>query len=170
MRRPESREIRTSSWVIASLSVGVLLFTGCTAESPAPTKSPTATASASTTPTPSPTPTPTGPVLVPDGTAEDNLALFASVVQTVAASPDSVAGRAYIDALVGAGFDKAAMQITQDVTSVGNPADTIQFSVAWGVECLVGQVGPSTPAPTAVVLPALPSGGCLVGQTRPIDW
>ncbi|OYC96189.1 hypothetical protein CI089_10920 [Microbacterium sp. Yaish 1] len=88
----------------------------------------------------------------------------------VAAGPESVAGRAYIDALVAAGFDKSAMQVTADRTSVDDPVDSLQFSVLWAGECLVGQVGPSTPAPTAMVLPELPSGGCLIGQTRPIDW
>ncbi|RAZ35152.1 hypothetical protein DO944_03420 [Microbacterium sp. SMR1] len=88
----------------------------------------------------------------------------------VAASPDSVAGRAYIDALVAAGFDKSTMQVTADRTSVDDPVDSLQFSVLWAGECLVGQVGPSTPAPTATVLPELPSGGCLIGRTRPIDW
>ncbi|MFT4135904.1 DUF6993 domain-containing protein [Microbacterium sp.] len=108
--------------------------------------------------------------LVPDGTAEDNLPLFAQTVTSVAAT-GSVEGRAYVDALVAAGFERAAMQVTPDRTSVDDPADSIQFSVLWRDEqCLVGQVGPSTPTPTAVVLPKLPDGGCLVGRTRPIDW
>jgi len=42
--------------------------------------------------------------------------------------------------------------------------------VRWSGECLVGQVGPSTPEPVAVVLPLVPTGTCLIGQTRPIDW
>lgn len=142
--------------------VAALAAVGCAPE-PAPT--PTAPSV-----TPSATPTATGPVLLPEGTADDNLPLFTSVMQQVAAGPESVAGRAYVDALVAAGFDKSAMQVTADRTSVDNPVDSLQFSVQWGAECLVGQVGPSTPAPTAVVLPELPSGGCLVGQTRPIDW
>lgn len=112
---------------------------------------------------------PESPHLVPDGTAGDNLPLFTEVVLHVAGT-GSVEGRAYVDALVGAGFDKAAMQVTRDRTTVDHAADSIQFSVLWQGECLVGQVGPSTPQPTAVVLPALPSGGCLIGNTRPIDW
>ncbi|QLD13136.1 hypothetical protein HW566_00515 [Microbacterium oleivorans] len=91
-------------------------------------------------------------------------------MRSVASSAESVAGRAYIDALVAAGFDKGAMQVTADRTSVGDPVDSLQFSVSWQGECLVGQVGPSTPAPTALVLPELDSGGCLVGDTRSIDW
>ncbi|CAL4859842.1 hypothetical protein MMM2322_01510 [Microbacterium sp. MM2322] len=82
----------------------------------------------------------------------------------------SVKGRDYIDALVAAGFEKDAMQVTKDKTSVDDPADSIQFSVRIGTECLVGQVGPSVPAPTALVMPGLAEGECLVGQTRPINW
>ncbi len=86
-------------------------------------------------------------------------------------SDQKVAGRAYIDALVAAGFDRSAMQVTQDVSTVGNPAESIQFSVRWGDdECLVGQVGPSTGQPVTVVLPQLAEGRCLVGETRAIDW
>jgi len=67
-------------------------------------------------------------------------------------------------------FDKAAMQLTPDNTTIGNPAESIEFSVRWGEECLVGQVGPSIGAPVATVLPGLSTGGCLIGQTRAIDW
>lgn len=109
-------------------------------------------------------------MLVPDGTAADNLPLFTEVTDTVWASTDRAAGRAYIDALVAAGFDKAAMQVTHDQSTVGNPAESIQFSVRWGDECLVGQVGPATGNPVTVVVPVLAEGTCLVGQTRPIDW
>ena len=144
--------------------VGVLGFAACT---PTPTPTPTQTTAA---PTATPTPTPTGPALVPDGSAEDNLPLFAQVVNTVAATDARAQGRAYIDALVAAGFPKAQMQVTNDLTTVGNPADSIQFSVKWAGECLVGQVGPSTPAPTALVLPLVPGDTCLIGQTGPIDW
>ncbi|REJ04869.1 hypothetical protein DY023_12480 [Microbacterium bovistercoris] len=80
-------------------------------------------------------------------------------------------GRAYIDALVAAGFPRERMQVTEDETTVGNPVESLQFSVAWGdAECLVGQVGPSTGDPVTAVLPQLAEGRCLVGTTRPIDW
>jgi hypothetical protein len=126
----------------------------------------------STTATPTAGPSAAAPLqpLAPDSSATDNLPVFAAVMNQVAASPDGVAGRAYIDALVAAGFDKATMQVTADRTSVDDPVDSLQFSVLWSGECLVGQVGPSTPSPTAKVLPQLPSGGCLIGKTRPIDW
>ncbi|WP_439592575.1 DUF6993 domain-containing protein [Microbacterium sp.] len=106
----------------------------------------------------------------PDGSADDNLPFFAAVVSSVWATPEQTQGRAYIDALTAAGFDKAAMQVTNDVSTVGNAAESIQFSVQWGDDCLIGQVGPATGAPVTVVVPALTTGGCLIGETRPIDW
>lgn len=110
------------------------------------------------------------PSLVPSGSAADNLPLFAEVVRAVWAGPDQVSGRAYVDALVAAGFDKAAMQVTPDTTTIGNPAESIEFSVRWGEDCLVGQVGPSIGDPVVTVLPGLSTGACLIGQTRAIDW
>jgi hypothetical protein len=153
-------------WGLAAAgAILAIALAGCT---PGPVPPPASSSPSS--PSPTATPTPTGPVLVPDGTAADNLPLFAAIVNQVAATDQAVQGRAYIDALVAAGFDKADMEVTQDLTTVGNPADAIQFSVRWDGECLVGQVGPSTPAPTALVLPEVPGGTCLIGQTRPIDW
>ena len=133
-----------------------------------------------TTPTPAPTspvsaeptgtPTATAPVLVPEGTAADNLPYFSSVVARVWAGPDQASGRAYVDALVAAGFSKAAMQVTQDLTTIGNPAESMQVAVHWGDQCLVGQFGPATGQAISSVLPGLGGGGCLVGTTRTIDW
>lgn len=164
---------------MAAIGAGLALalaLTGCTGAvpeiraSPAPSDSATATAEAAAPPaTPSPTVAAT-PVLVPDGTAEDNLPVFTAVVAAVWATPQQVEGRAYVDALVAAGFDKAAMQLTPDQSTVGNAAESIQFSVRWGDQCLVGQVGPATGAPVAVVVPMIGAGTCLVGDTRPIDW
>jgi Domain of unknown function (DUF6993) len=146
---------------------------GCTAPdvsaspagSPSVRVTPSLSPSASSTPTPDPAPT-----LHPRGTAEDNLPLFTAVVDQVWASPDRVSGRAYVDALVAAGFDKSAMQVTRDQTTVGNPAESIQFSVRWGDQCLLGQVGPATGEAVTIVAPSLDEGLCLVGETRPIDW
>ncbi|MFE5408734.1 DUF6993 domain-containing protein [Microbacterium sp. NPDC056569] len=162
---------RRAPWAIVAVALaGVLTGCGPTPPDPTPTSAPTTSAS-DTAPTPTATSTaePT-PTLVPDGTAEDNLPLFAAVTAGVWATDSRVSGRAYVDALTAAGFDKSAMQVTQDVSTVGNPAESIQFSVRWGDECLIGQVGPATGDPVAVVVPVLAEGTCLVGQTRPIDW
>ncbi|MCO5952060.1 DUF6993 domain-containing protein [Microbacterium yannicii] len=161
---------RRAAWVLtATLLVGTL--TACApGGTPDPTPTPTVSAS-SAQPTPDATPTtPPEPTLVPNGTAAENLPLFTSVTAAVWASENRVVGRAYVDALTAAGFDKAAMQVTNDQTTVGNPAESIQFSVRWGEECLIGQVGPATGNPVTVVVPVLAEGSCLVGETRPIDW
>ncbi|WP_243225495.1 hypothetical protein [Microbacterium sp. CIAB417] len=163
-RRPAAPALRA-----LALSASVLLAVGLVACSPEPveTTTPSPDASADATATPEPA----GPVLVPEGTAADNLPLFTAVTEQVWASEQRVQGRAYIDALVAAGFDKAAMQVTADETTVGNPVESLLFSVRWGeTECLVGQVGPSTGDPVTTVTDQLAEGRCLIGATRPIDW
>ncbi|MFT4229774.1 MAG: hypothetical protein QM602_05745 [Microbacterium sp.] len=147
-----------------------LLTAGC---APEPEQTPTSPARSASAVTQSPSPSPTasaGPVLHPDGSAADNLPLFAAVTKKVWGSSNKAKGRAYVDALVRAGFDKAAMQVTKDTSTVGNAAESIQFSVLWEGECLVGQVGPATGKPVTAVMPALEGDLCLVGNTRTIDW
>ncbi|HAQ59840.1 MAG TPA: hypothetical protein DCR63_05390 [Microbacterium sp.] len=150
-----------------SLALAAVFLAACT-QQPAPDESPVPTA-----PTPSmsasATPTPT-PVLLPEGSADDNLPYFTLVTQQVWGGGERMAGRAYIDALVSAGFDKSRMQVTKDQTAIGNAVDSIQFSVAWNEECLIGQAGAVFPEPVTVILPALQGGACLIGDTRPIDW
>lgn len=153
-------------WTVA-VAVGALVA-GCT---PTPTPSPTATVPAPGTAVPSPeSSAPTGPALLPEGSAEENLPYFRQVVDAVWASDPRVDGRALVDALVAAGFDKGAMQVTPDTSTVGNPAESLQVSVRWGEQCLIGQVGQATGQPVSAVADALPDGACLIGDTRPIDW
>lgn len=193
-RRRRGRGTRAGAILVAFASAAMLA--GCAADAPVPTPSGTSEsapapgasdpAAASTPPgtapaEPAATPSAddTGPAptaepaagLVPDGTAADNLPLFTRVTEAVWRSSRRAQGRAYIDALVDAGFDKAAMQVTPDRSTVGNPAESMQFSVLWRGECLVGQVGPDIGEAVTRVLPALQDGTvCLVGETRPIDW
>lgn len=146
----------------ASTVVLALLASGCAPSDPVePSPAPT---------TPSATPTVAAPVLVPDGSAADNLPYFTAVVDGVWATDAREQGRAYIDALTSAGFDKAAMQVTNDRSTVDNAAESMQFSVRWGDECLIGQVGPATGTPFTTIVPVLPGDVCLIGRTRPIDW
>lgn len=160
--------MKPRSAVLLVLATAVVL-TGCSPEVPS-TETPGAESpSASSVADPS-APAPAPAALVPEGTASDNLPLFTEVVAQVWAGPDQVSGRAYIDALVTAGYDRSAMQVTPDSTTIGNPAESIEFSVRWGEDCLVGQVGPSIGSPVTTVLPGLSAGGCLIGQTRAIDW
>jgi hypothetical protein len=157
--------------MVTTALLAVAVLAGCTAEAPTPTAS-TTSASAAATPTASPTatPSPTEPAFSADGSADDNLPVFTATVEEVWASDDRESGRAYIDALVTVGFDKSAMEVTEDYSTVGNRAESIQFAVMWGDECLAGQVGQATGDPVTTVLPALAEGTCLIGNTRDIDW
>lgn len=143
-----------------------LLFVAC---SPEPSAAPTPTEAVEVDP--SAPPSPAAPEYEPSGTAQDNLPIFSEITHQVWSSDQRASGRAYIDALVAAGFDRSLMQVTADRTTVGNPVESLQFSVRWGdAECLVGQVGPSTGDPVTTVMPQLAEGRCLVGRTQPIDW
>ncbi|MGM7677630.1 DUF6993 domain-containing protein [Microbacterium sp. A94] len=159
--------LRSLLALAASTVIIGLALTACTPQptaDPEPSGEPAVSSAPTTTPAPEPS-------FHPDGTAEDNLPVFTKIVEQVGASPENVSGRAYIDALVAAGFDRAGMQVTEDGTTVGNPAESIQFSVRWGEDlCLVGQVGPSTGAPVTMIMDQLAEGRCLIGNTRPIDW
>lgn len=131
--------------------------------------SPSASAGPSATATPMPTPT--APLaLRPELSASENLAFFDSVNAAVVAANAEAGGRDFIDALVAAGFDKAAMEVTADRTTVDLDADSVQFAVRFQDECLVGQYGPKSGGYHGAVRPALGTGDCLVGETRPIDW
>lgn len=105
-----------------------------------------------------------------DGTASDNLDVFTAVMEKVWASDTRDQGATYVDALVEAGFDKSQMQVTEDYTTVQLAAESIMFSVKWGDECLIGQVGPETGDPIASVQDVVGDGMCLIGNTRDIDW
>jgi hypothetical protein len=151
----------------AATIVGVA---GCTAPAPGPTPGP-ASQTASAAPSASESPAPVAPpTLRPERSADENLAYFDSVNLGVVAANSAAGGRDFIDALVAAGFDRSQMEVTADRTTVHLEADSVQFAVLFQGECLVGQYGPASGGYHSAVRPALGTGGCLVGQTRPIDW
>lgn len=164
--------LRTISRPVIAGIVGaglVVVLSGCTGSpvdaSPAPTNTPTASATMAPEPV-----EPAPPALVPDGSAADNLPFFASIIDAVWASDAHGAGRAYVDALAAGGFEKQDMQVTKDLSTVGNAAESMQVSVRFAGECLVGQFGPATGEPESTVQSLLPADVCLLGVTRPIDW
>ena len=146
--------------------VAMLVLAGCTTSTPTPDPStrPVPDSGVSTSAPVEP------PSLKPDLPAGENLAFFDFVNTRVVAANPAAVGRDFIDALVAAGFDKSQMQLTSDETTLGEPADSVQFAVAFQGECLVGQYGPASGGYHGAVRPALGTGGCLIGQTRPIDW
>ena len=155
----------------ATLAALTGLLSGCSPSGPADITTtaeadPAATASGepSTAPeTPSPAPT-----LDPEGSALENRDYFDSVNERLVAEQGAPDGRAFIDGLTGAGFDRDAMEVTPDRTAVDLPADNVQFSVRIGDECLLGQFGNT--GYVSHVADVLGTGKCLVGRTRPIDW
>lgn len=154
-----------SKVLLVTIVVGSVLA-ACAPAEPAPPSS----GSASATPTPKPTPTETpAPTLDPTGSAADNRAYFDAVNQQFITENPTTDGRGVIDNLVAAGFDKAAMQLTPDRTVGDRAADSVQFSVRIGDECLLGQFGAAI-AYASSIGPALSTGSCLIGDTRPIDW
>lgn len=162
--------------VLAGATAVALLLAvpGCTA-SPAPLPGPSTSAPVTTEAPAASAPESTAapavePSLRPELAASENLAFFDFVNQRVIATNPDARGRDFIDALSAAGFDRAAMQVTADTTTIGDPADSIQFSVRIQNECLVGQYGPKSDGYHGAVRPILGTGACLVGQTRPIDW
>jgi hypothetical protein len=160
-------------WSAVSVAAGVavvvgLALTGCVGGATGGSGSPSASAA------PKPSATSTAPATIelhPAGSAQDNLPFFDQVNRaTLAANPNAV-GRDFIDALVAAGFDKQSMQLTVDTTTIGLKANSIQFSVRMVDDtCLIGQNGADAGGYNSQVTPALATGACLIGQTRPIDW
>ena len=117
--------------------------------------------------TPSPTADP-DPVFLPTGTAAENRKYFDFVNAKLFANASQPDGRSIIDNLVAAGFSKPGMAVTPDTTSIGDRADSILFSVLVKGQCLIGQIMGS--GYYSQIAPVLGTGGCLIGQTRPIDW
>jgi hypothetical protein len=97
-----------------------------------------------------------------------NLAYFNAIGRTKIGNHPSIQGKAIVDDLVAAGFDKKAMEITPDKTSIGLAAWNIEFSVKLNGTCLIGQAG--NVGFNSFAAPLLASGKCLVGTTRKIDW
>lgn len=162
-----TRAGRATIWA-AGLAAAALVLSACTpAQDPGPSETSTAPAPSVTEASAEPAPAPT---LVPAGTAGQNLPYFTAIVDQVYATGVGANGRAFIDALVAGGFDKAAMQVTPDLTTIGDPVETLQFSVRWSDGCLLGQVGPAIGEPVTSVGPVLDDGACLIGTTRTIDW
>ena len=145
--------------------VGVALV-GCSPaqQAPMPVPEPSTSSSASAKPEAIEV-----PKMLPGGTALANRGFFDYVNDKLFASNAKPGGKAIIDNLVAAGFDKGAMQITPDKTSVLRlDADSIVFSVRIEKDCLIGQI--SGHGYHSTVGPVLSDGVCLAGKTRPIDW
>jgi hypothetical protein len=101
--------------------------------------------------------------------AEVELADFSRVNRQTIERNRHPGGRAFIDALVAGGFRRAAMQVTEDRTTIGLAAPSVQFSVLWRGVCLLGQYGQGSGGYEATAASPV-AGKCLIGKTRRIDW
>ena len=149
-------------------SAGAILIAvglaACSAR-PAPSSPPSPSSDAGS---PAPQETAAAPVLIENGTAEENKPYFDLVGNAFYAANGMSDGRSIIDNLVAAGFPKQDMEVTPDRTAIDLAADSIIFSVRVKGQCLLGQV--SARGYSSSVAPLLGTGGCLIGATRPIDW
>ncbi|TFV99294.1 hypothetical protein E4M00_07330 [Leifsonia flava] len=165
----EERSVRRRNRLLTSAALIIAVvgaLSACTPAAPIP-------APTTTMPTASPTPTPTAPAipeLQPGLSAGENLDYFDLVNNAVIAANAAAGGRDFVDALVAGGFDKAAMQVTPDRTAIDLQADSIQWSVLFNGECLIGQYGPASGGYHSEVAAPSGQGACLLGETRPIDW
>lgn len=95
------------------------------------------------------------------------MAHFDTTVQTLLKTDPAPHGGDVVSALAKAGFDKKAMELTPDDTTIGRNVDSIEFSVLWlGKTCLVGQVGSAGYGSTQAAV--LSTGRCLIGTTTTI--
>lgn len=145
---------------LPALAIVVALagLTACTSKAPAP-----ALQTPSAAPTSSAAPTPNVPF---SATAPESVALghFDQTIETLAKKNGAPSTADVVNALVAAGFDKKAMQVTSGSTTIGRAVDSIEFSVLWqGKTCLIGQAGSSGISSTTA--PPLSTGKCLVGTT-----
>ncbi|AWR21662.1 MULTISPECIES: DUF6993 domain-containing protein [Aurantimicrobium] len=137
---------------------GALALTGCSASTPDLKPTETATASASATPKPT-----KDPVLLPNGSAKDNLYYFTWIIEKTLAADPAADSYAVAQAVGAAGFDPATVQFTFSRTAAGLAADTSEVAVQFGGQCVIGQFGPVAPKVISRVLPVLATGGCLLG-------
>ena len=152
--------------LVASIAVGVALcVSSCSIGSmPVPSSDSSGSGSAS------PSSGPHGrnvPKLIPTAKPKANLPYFLYILNAAYESnsgPDTTS-EAMASAVASAGFDAGTIQISDNSTALGLNPDAKYVSVIFNGECLVGTWGSSVTSPTAVVLPLLPQGGCLLGGT-----
>ena len=113
------------------------------------------------------TATPTAPPEVPptftaDGTAEENLAVFAWAGQSAVdrAGGDTTA-QLLVGELIAAGFVASQLEFTADTTAAGFQADSLFVAARIDAECLIGQAQGARF--TAIISTVLSNERCLVG-------
>jgi hypothetical protein len=154
--------IRAAALAVAVAAV--VSLAGCTSLPDSPTVDVPSSAAAA------PVPTTTGSAPTASrARALQELTRFDAVNRRTVRRARTPGGRAFIDALADDGFERADMQVTEDRTTIGLPAPSVQFSVLWNGSCLIGQYGAGAVGYRSEVADPV-DGRCLIGRTRPIDW
>ncbi|GAA1736579.1 DUF6993 domain-containing protein [Microcella frigidaquae] len=160
MRKRSGASVGGMIALAAALVLG--LVAGCAPAAPLPT--PTITPSVTATPTPTATP---DPELVEGGTAGQNRPYFVFVLTRLVEENPSPSSKRLLRTLVEAGFDREAIEITQDRTRIDAPADSILIGVLIDGQCLLGQVIDGEVV--TELAEVLGTGRCLVGRTASLD-
>ncbi|MEY4458216.1 MAG: hypothetical protein RIS25_809 [Actinomycetota bacterium] len=146
-------------WAISFVIAGALALSGCASGSEITEVTP----SASSTVLPE-----IPPEFDPEGTAAINKPYFDWVVLKYLQSSPKYNDQSMVAALVDAGFEKKAIEITPSTTGTSQPADSIIVSVKMGDNCLIGQRMRDNSYFSSLEK-LLSSGTCLVGETQPIN-
>ncbi len=107
------------------------------------------------------------PEFYPNLPAATNLPYFELTLAESGAGVLPVSAEEITQALVGAGFQAADIEMTPENSLIALPADSVSVAVAFAGECLVGQYTDEWLA-VDVVAP-LPDGRCLVLERETLD-
>lgn len=158
--------------LIGGLTALVIAGTLLTACASAPSGGGSSGGGGGTDSTSTPTPTVTEPPRVKPNfvptfsptSAADNQRLFVIIMeQGLVGEGANAQSGAQAERLAAAGFDPGGIEWTDNSTAIGLISDSMFVSAQVGGECLVGQYGNSLPVLALSIVPALPSGGCLLG-------
>jgi hypothetical protein len=164
--KPSRRSLIAVSGSADIAACVLTVLTGCTAPAPYPTGTASSTSDVATT-TPTTTPS-AAPTLDPGGSAHANHAYFDYVNTRTVHEQKNPTAEQFVASLAAAGFDKSAMQMTADHTTVGLTPGSVQFSVLINHGCLIGQFGQQIGGYHSMVAPVLSTGKCLIGDTVPV--
>lgn len=165
---------RRVPWVPILLIVTLAgLATGCSQSSPTaqPSVQPNTPSATQASSDPAATAAPLTTFQPVSGPAE-NLVLFDALAQQTLSTIQDPSGDDFVNALIAAGAQVSAMQLTSDQTTEGKRVDSVFWSLLIDDDCMVGQYRPleqDPEKPKYVSTVLAPVGGkCLIGETDPV--
>ena len=108
------------------------------------------------------------PEFFPDGGVRENQPYLDWLIeQTLDDRASGRSGLAVVEALEEAGFDRANLEVTRDMSLIELPVDSVSVALLWGDECFIGQWGNDWYV--SQIEPVVATGRCLVGETVSLD-